>query len=192
MALVNQQLKYGLKEWAIAVDALTKGQTIILLRKGGIREAGFQIQHRQIWLYPTYEHQHSQLLKPEYATEVTSVTPGWHPSEVTIKSYAEITTTLSLTSQAQIRALQPYHIWNEKMISDRLKWQPQRPLVAILLRVYCLENYQTIAYHSSYGGCKSWVEFISPITPHHLTPVLNDAEYTARVREIEALVNQYR
>jgi len=188
MTLVKQQLKYGLKEWAIAVDALTTGKTIILLRKGGIREAGFQVQHHQIWLYPTYEHQQPQLLKPEYATEVTSVTSGWHPSEVTIKSCAEITTTLSLTSQAQIEALQPYHIWNEKMIGDRLKWKPKTPLMVLFLRVYRLTSPDTIPYSDTYGGCKSWIDLVQPIATDNLIPVINSQEYEQQVQEIKDLI----
>jgi len=31
---------HALKEWAVAVDALEQGKTIMLLRKGGIHEQG--------------------------------------------------------------------------------------------------------------------------------------------------------
>ena len=188
MALVKQQLKQALKEWAIAVDALSAGKTIILLRKGGIREAGFQVQHRHVWLYPTYEHQKPELLKPEYAPQVNPVPSGWHPQTVMIKSCAEITDVLSVTSKEQIAGLQPYHIWHEQMISDRLKWKPQRPLTVLLLRVYRLATPETIPYDASYGGCKSWIDLIEPIAQNNLVPVINDAEYTARVCQIKALV----
>ncbi len=62
-----KQLRQALKEWAIAIEALETGKTIILLRKGGIREKGghFQAKYLQVWLYPTYEHQKPQLLKPD-------------------------------------------------------------------------------------------------------------------------------
>ncbi|MEL6165336.1 MAG: DUF1802 family protein, partial [Cyanobacteria bacterium J06628_3] len=37
----------ALKEWAIAINALETGKTIMLLRKGGIHEKGgrFQVTH---------------------------------------------------------------------------------------------------------------------------------------------------
>ena len=136
MVLVTQQLSHALKEWAIAVDALTTGKTIVLLRKGGIRESGFTVKNSLVWLYPTYEHQKPELLKPEYAGQVSPVPSGWHPQTVTIKSCAEITDVLPLNNPRQIAALQPYHIWNESMISDRLKWKPKQPIVVLLLRVY--------------------------------------------------------
>ncbi len=189
MVLVSQQLQHALKEWAIAVDALSTGETIVLLRKGGIREAGFQVQQPLVCLYPTYEHQKPHLLKPEYASKVTPVKSGWHPQTVIIKSCAEITQVLPVSSKEQIEALQPYHIWHEQMISDRLGWQPQRPLIVLLLRVYRLANPQTILYNSSYGGCKSWINLIEPISRDHLKPVMSDEQYTIQVQEIAALVS---
>lgn len=189
MVLVSQQLQHALKEWAIAVDALSTGKTIVLLRKGGIREAGFQVQQPYVWLYPTYEHQKPHLLKPEYASKVTPVESGWHPNTVIIKSCAEITAVLPITSKEQIAVLQPYHIWHEQMISDRLGWQPQRPLIVLLLRVYHLATPQTIPYDSSYGGCKSWINLIEPISRDYLNPVMSDDEYTIQAQEIAALVS---
>ncbi|MEN9517648.1 MAG: hypothetical protein RLZZ381_236 [Cyanobacteriota bacterium] len=188
MVLVNQKLRHALKEWAIAVDALSTGKTIVLLRKGGIREPGFQVQQPYVWLYPTYEHQKPHLLKPEYATQVTPVESGWHPKTVIIKSCAEITHVLPVNSQEQIEALQPYHIWHEQMISDRLGWQPQRPLIVLVLRVYRLAIPKTILYDSSYGGCKSWIDLIEPIAQDHLNPVISDDEYAIQAQEIAALV----
>jgi hypothetical protein len=189
MVLISQQLNHALKEWAIAIEALTQGKTIVLLRKGGIREANFQIQHHHVWLYPTYEHQKPQLVKPEYANQVTPVESGWHPDTVNITSYAEITETLSVSSQEQITALQPYHIWHEQMISDRLQWQPQRPLIVLLLRVYRLATPQVIPYDDAYGGCKSWIDLSTSIAGDSLTPVISDAEYTTQVKEIKALIS---
>lgn len=192
MVTVSQQLNHGLKhalkEWAIAIEALGAGKTIVLLRKGGIREANFQVQHHQVWLYPTYEHQKPELLKPEYAAQVTPVESGWHPDTITIKSCAEITDVLSVSKQEQIEALQPYHIWQEQMISDRLQWQPQRPLTVLLLRVYRLETPQTIPYDNTYGGCKSWIDLSTPIAGASLTPVMDDTEYQAQARAIKALI----
>jgi hypothetical protein len=189
MVIINQQLNHALKEWAIAVEALTRGKTIVLLRKGGIGEANFQVQHRHVSLYPTYEHQKPQLLKPEYAAQVTPVESGWHPDTVTIQSCAEITDVLPVSKPEQIEALHPYHIWQEQMISDRLQWQPQRPLIVLLLRVYRLETPQTVPYEDSYGGCKSWINLIEPIPAYPVHPVMSDTEYIAQVKEIKALIS---
>ena len=103
------RLQHALKEWAIAVDALSMGKTIMLLRKGGIRERRFQILHSRLWLYPTYEHQKPHLLKPEYASQVTPVESGWHPKTVTIASCAEITDAIEVSQKSKITALQTHY-----------------------------------------------------------------------------------
>ena len=184
-----KELKHALKEWAIAVEALTTGQTIVLLRKGGIREAGFQVEHPLVWLYPTYEHQKPHLLKPEYARSVSPVESGWHPDTVIIKSCAEVTDVLQLSNRNQIEALQPYHIWNEQMIDDRWSWKPQRPLVTLLVRVYRLTQPQIIPYQSVYGGCKSWIDLVEPLSTKELIPIIEDRQYQLLVREIKACLS---
>lgn len=188
MISANQQLEHALKEWAIAVDALSTGKTIVLLRKGGIREAGFKVKHTLVWLYPTYEHQKPDLLKSEYAQGVIPVASGWHPQTVTIKSCAEITDVLPISQKSEIDALQPYHIWNEKMIGDRLKWKPKTPLMVLFLRVYRLTSPDTIPYSDTYGGCKSWIDLVKPIATDNLIPVINSQEYEQQVQEIKDLI----
>ena len=189
MTLANiQQLKHALKEWAIAVDTLATGKTIVLLRKGGIRETGFQLQHHLFWLYPTYEHQKPHLLKPEYASAVVSVESGWHPETVSIKSCAKVTDVLAVDDRNQIVALHPYHIWNEQMIGDRLKWKPQKPLMVLLLRVYRLPKPQIIPYNDAYRGCKSWIDLVESISTEQLIPVMEDRKYHQISREIKSII----
>src|SRR5258705_3213217 len=47
-------VRTAFKEWAIVVDALGRGEQIVILRKGGIREGrgGFHVEHPQFWLFP--------------------------------------------------------------------------------------------------------------------------------------------
>ena len=188
MVQVVGKLQHALKEWDIAIDALNQGKTIVLLRKGGIRERRFEIKHSPVWLYPTYEHQKPHLLKPEYASQVTPVESGWHPETVTIKSCTEITETIKIDRKSQIAALQPDLIWNEQMIDERLKWKPDTPLMVLLLRVYRLPTPKTIPYNNAYGGCKSWIDLIEPITYSNLIPVLSDAEYAEWINKIQASI----
>ena len=179
----------ALKEWAIAIEALTAGETIVLLRKGGIKEKAFQVQSPHVWLYPTYEHQKPHLLKPEYAKSVAPVESGWHPSKIEIKSCAEITDILPIGDKNQIEALLPYHVWNEQMISDRLKWKPQQPITVLLLRVYRLLAPTIISYNDAYGGCKSWIDLVEPISTDNLTPAVQESKYAQLVQEIKQKTN---
>ena len=192
-------LTAALKEWAVAIDALTNGDTILLLRKGGIREQGFTIapstiapstiapstiEKPQIWLYPTYEHQTPHLLKPEYASQVVPVESGWHPDMVNIRSQACINHAYEVTDPAIVEALLPFHIWTADFVAERLKWKARSPLTVLLLRVYALPMARSIPYSAAYGGCKSWINLQTEL-PTAVAPVLEDAAYQARVKAVQ-------
>ncbi|MBI4781285.1 MAG: DUF1802 family protein [Oscillatoriophycideae cyanobacterium NC_groundwater_1537_Pr4_S-0.65um_50_18] len=181
-------LTAALKEWAIAIDALTQGSTILLLRKGGIREQSFAIAHSHVWLYPTYEHQKPHLLKPEYARQVVPVESGWHPATVPIQAWAEITHVFEVQEAEAIAALLPFHIWNEAFVLERLKWKARSPLSVLLLRVYGLPQPQPIPYRAEYGGCKSWIELQAGLSPEMAKPVLTEDDYRQRVEAIALLM----
>lgn len=181
---------HALKEWAVATDALERGDTILLLRKGGIREEGkhFRVVHDEVLLYPTFEHQQPQLLKPRYAGLVQPVASGWHPETVRIGAWARITDIFQISAKETVEALLPHHIWNEQFAAERFGWKPRFPLYVLLLRTYTLAQPHTIPYRAEYGGCKSWIDLQAPISLDGIVPVLSDDEYARRVREIRAIV----
>ena len=187
---MSSTTSHAFKEWAVAVDALEQGKTIMLLRKGGIHERGgrFQVAHDQVLLYPTHEHQQPFLLKSEYTEQVTPVTSGWHPETIRIGSFARITDILLVSEETIVDALLPFHIWNEQFISDRLKWKPRQPLYILLLRAYKLAQEQMIPYSSTYGGCKSWIDLAQPIAINESVSVFEDATYNQIVKEIRGII----
>jgi hypothetical protein len=180
----------ALKEWAVAVDALESGHTILLLRKGGIREEGgkFRVAHDRVLLYPTYEHQKPHLLKPAYAQQVQPVDSGWHPTEVKIGGWADITDIYAVSDAEAIAQLQPFHIWNEALVSDRFNWKPRQPLYVLLLRAYRLPSPHLIPYQAEYGGCQSWIELATPISLSGSQPVLSHQEYQQQVAAIQTKI----
>lgn len=181
---------HALKEWAVAVDALEEGRTILLLRKGGIREEGgsFQVASDEVLLYPTFEHQQPDLLKPEYAALVSPVESGWHPETVRIGAWAKITDVLMVAYEPSIQALLPYHIWNDRFVSDRLKWKPRQPMYILLLRTYKLAEPQSIPYSPEYSGCKSWIDLLAPISIEGSVPVLSDNDYNKQANAIRSAI----
>lgn len=185
---------HALKEWAVATDALERGETIVLLRKGGIREDGkhFRVAHDEVLLYPTYEHQQPRLLKPRYADQVTPVDSGWHPETVRIGAWARITNIYQISEKDTVDALLPHHIWNEQFAAERFGWKPRFPLYVLLLRTYKLAHEHLIQYRSEYGGCKSWIDLADQISLEGMTPVLSDAEYERQVAAIKAIVENER
>ncbi|EKQ69652.1 hypothetical protein OsccyDRAFT_2293 [Leptolyngbyaceae cyanobacterium JSC-12] len=184
------KLVHALKEWQVAVEALEQGETIALLRKGGIREeqGKFSVHHDRVWLYPTFEHQKPELLKPEYAHAVQPVEMGWHPDKVRIGSWAEITDVFQVWNEAMVMQLLPFHIWNQAFVTERLQWKPNQPLYVLLLRVYKLLEPQMLAYSPTYGGCKSWIDLETAIAIEASDPVLEEAKYCDRVAVIRSIL----
>lgn len=150
----------ALKEWSVAVDALAQGDTILLLRKGGIREqqGKFAPLADRVLLFPTFEHQKPELLKPAYRTTVKAVEKGWHPSTLTFKAWADITHIFLTDDAAQVAALAAFHIWQPTLAQDRLRWKPKQPLYVLTLRAYRLSEPVTVPWQPAYGGCRSWLD----------------------------------
>ena len=185
-------LTHALKEWSVAVDALTRGKTIVLLRKGGIRErqGRFSVDFDRVLLYPTYEHQKPDLLKPEYADSVTTVESGWHPERVSVRAWAHITNIWQVSEKSTVESLLDYHIWNDRFASERFNWKPKQPLYVLLLRAYLFDGVREIAYRSEYGGCRSWLEIEEAIEVDTQNPAIGDDEYAQTVDRIEEIVKR--
>ena len=149
-------LSVALKEWSVVCRALESGRQMILLRKGGIVEAigGFELEHRQFLLFPTYLHQNAEMLKPEVWGDMPVATS--EPDQITIQSAAEVTDIIRLTDRSQMDALEAEHIWTVPLIDMRFNYRPKNPLYLLLLRSYLLPTAVTIPNTPEYAGCKSW------------------------------------
>lgn len=177
-------LAWALKEWQVAVAALLAGQTVVLLRKGGLREerGRFALAARQVLLLPTLEHQTAALLKDEF--HPLAAADSADDGLVRFTGWATITHALPLTTEAEVAALLPHLVWNERFIAERLNWQPQRPLYGLLLRAHRLEAPLVLPRHAGYGGCRSWVELGQTVAVDDSAAALNEADYQAQVSAI--------
>src|SRR5579884_3277142 len=59
-------MRAAFKEWAVVVDALGRGEQILILRKGGISEGrgGFKLEYPRFLLFPTLFHQQRESVIP--------------------------------------------------------------------------------------------------------------------------------
>ncbi|MDJ0599399.1 MAG: DUF1802 family protein [Crocosphaera sp.] len=183
-------LNTALKEWEVAIKALEKGKSILLLRKGGIKEVSgqFEINHNPVLLYPTYEHQKPHLLKSDYGTFVNPVPSGWHPETITISSWANITNIFQVKEYSIIKELYPYHIWIESFVEERFNWKRTQPLSVLLLRVFLLPKPVTIPYQLTYGGCRSWIQLNQDICLLKSQPVISEDNYYQKVEKISKII----
>ena len=180
-------IAWMLKEWAIAVDALLAGEMILLIRKGGIREKApsFEIPSDRGLLFPTYEHQYAEALRPPYGARLFSRPVPVVGDEVVIGGWAQITHQLPLSGSSVVESLHPFHIWTDPWLTERLAWKPDRPAYGLLLRAYRFANPIILPYQKQYGGCRSWVK-VEPLKPFpQSVPVLPTATYEALTEEIQ-------
>lgn len=189
----HSSICHALKEWAVAVKALEQGDTILLLRKGGIKEEGgnFTVEHRQVLLYPTLEHQDPNLLKSDYAAQAQTLNSENNDNEIMISSWANITHIFSLNfpiTDSILSQLYPLHIWTESWINERLNYKPKQPLYLLLLRTYILPQIISLPYDSSYQGCRSWIDLKQSIALENSSVALSDHQYDKLVDRIQTIL----
>lgn len=177
----------ALKEWASFSEALHRGLQIAILRKGGIVEAsrnGFQLRHRDFVLFPTHEHQHARMLRPEAAGLVQESSDDL----ICIRTLAKVTDIVRAPADASLLMSDEF-LWNEAFLEQRYQYRPELPLWLILIRAHRLAEPAYIPNRPSYAGCKSWVNLTEEIDVSAAAAVLDDEVYMARrTRLLERLV----
>lgn len=178
------------KEWAVVCRALSTGNQIVILRKGGIAEGprGFEVLDRQFFLYPTYLHQ-----------STTSVVPGWReemerledpaPGQVEISHYAIVQSWLRVRSLEKLKALRPHHILADSVVEERFKRWEQEGVHALMVRVYSLREPVRLPEIESYAGCKSWLTLAEQVPLDGVVPVLSDTDFDHKLGQIKAIMS---
>ncbi len=170
-------LQHALKEWAVAIKALERGDTALVVRKGGIREKAFAVPETRFLLFKSYEHQNPGQLKPEYHELLRSTPQRPDDGPVILTSFAEVQGAYEVSEAEELEALDPYHIWTPEYAGSRLKWRPKKPLTVLVLRIYVLPDPVELPYHPEYGGCKSWIELEKNTSTTGSRPALDDSAF---------------
>jgi hypothetical protein len=173
-------LQVALKEWASVCYALEHGTQILLLRKGGITEAigGFELEHREFLLFPTYLHQNLAMLKPAAHEAFEAKTE--EPAQVRLSAAGVVTDIVRLKSRGQMDAIDAEHVWTPPLIDMRFDYRPANPLYLLLVRAYRLREAHNVDNTPAYAGCKSWVPLERQIATGDATAVLDDVKYDFR------------
>ncbi|MGB0579378.1 MAG: DUF1802 family protein, partial [Limisphaerales bacterium] len=172
-------MRAAFKDWAIVVDALGRGDQIIILRKGGISEGrgGFQMQHDEFLLFPTRYHQQGEMVTPEAAGRWSEIEANFPPEDVLRFEFcAQVEEWHEVQSLEQANQLRGQHIWKDQIIADRYEWGREQKIFAIALRVFQLPDAVDLPMLKEYGGCKSWIEVAQEIDTTQTKPVLSDGE----------------
>ena len=175
-------LQHALKKWAVAVEALERGETALVVRKGGIREKAFAVPKARFLFFKGYEHQNPDQLKPFYHDLLHSIPKRRDDGPVIFTSFAEVKGAYEVSEANELEALDPYHIWTPEYAESRLKWRPKKPLTVLVLRTYLLPEPIEFEYRAEYGGCKSWIELEKSVPTAGARPALDDPAFEELVR----------
>lgn len=178
----QSSLRHALKEWAVAVRALERGETALVVRKGGIREKAFAVPKTRFLFFGGYEHQKPEQLKPLYHDLLRSIPQRKDDGPVLFTSFAEVEAAHEISETDELEALDPYHVWTHDYAESRLKWRPKKPLTVLVLRVHLLDEPVELPYSPSYGGCKSWIELEESVSTAGSRPALDDAAFAGLTR----------
>ena len=170
-------LRHALKEWAVAVEALERGETALVIRKGGIREKAFAVANRHFLLLPGYEHQRPELLKPEYRELLKKIPDLTDDGPLRFTSFAEVRGAYEVSEPESLEAIGSYHMWAPEYAESRFKWRPKKPLTVLVLRTYVLPEPVELPYSEVYAGCKSWIELEEPVFTGGARPALDDEAF---------------
>ena len=186
--------RIAFKEWAVICAALAESRQTLILRKGGIDEGpgGFQVEHREFWLFPTYVHQQADALMEDARPLLDRVVRDQpSPELVRISHYAVVEDVIEVHDPIVLPSLFGLHSWSPRTVDQRFHYK--RPGLCVLpVRVYSLPEPIELPNSEYFAGCRSWVEFPSGLSTVGLQPVLSDDEFSRRLAAIQVATSPIR
>lgn len=160
----------ALKEWASVIDALGRGEQVILIRKGGLADPHFGLEADRFYLFPTNYHDGG----------------GQPPLTVPITHWAEVVRTWKVTDLETLHRLEPFVIFDRSTLDTRFKFRADQAINIIAIRTLRLPAPVPIVAHAAYDGCRSWVSIEEEIDVDGSSPALTQPELNARIERIDA------
>lgn len=184
------QNRIAFKEWGGICAALGQGIQSVIVRKGGIHEGqqGFQVAHREFWLFPTRFHQGSELLQPAYC-DLLKAPIAIEPAsgKIMLALYAVVEKVLELKAASTLHQLDSLQVLNQETILNRFEYKTPG-LFVLLIRAYQLPQPFQLENETHYDGCRTWVELTQEFPTSNLTPVLTDEQFQQQLLTLEAIV----
>lgn len=186
----------ALKEWAIAIEALLKGEQCLILRKGGIHEETkqFELKSPYFLLFPAFEHQKEHLVQNQFIEQLKVLRAQGMSNPLPMMACAEVVKEWLIHDLKTVQELSAFHIWKEEMVEMRLHWKKTQPLHVIALRVFKMNKDVLLEDPQTYAGCKSWFEL--PIEKESfsekLEQVCEEEKLQQMIREIDRLVKSHK
>jgi hypothetical protein len=177
----------ALKEWAIIVDALGRGDQILVLRSGGISEKNrhFRIDRRDFLLFPTHHHQHREGVTEQIQPRFDELHPTLNGgNQVRLEYVASAAGWWKVSSFEDVLQLEGQHIWREEAVARRFNSGQEEGLYVLALRVSRLPKPAELPMDAAAGGCRSWLDLSASIPTRGARPVLSDGAFARRMADL--------
>lgn len=183
-------LKKALKEWAVVIEALKSGEQIVLLRKGGILDPGFDVEAPIFFLYPTYLHQSQPQIRPPFLPILEKVEKGKPKGgKIEITSLAQVVDSKETSDPEILKKISEKTIYTPETLLDRYRlFRPEESIKILSVRTYLLDQPRTIQERKSYRGCRSWIDLEETLEVGKPHAVLSEVEFQKRCKEIRHIL----
>lgn len=184
-------LSIAFKEWAVICRALGDGRQSLILRKGGVAEAGgqFRPEHDRFLLYPTFFHeQHRTGIKPDLLPLLDRAEAERAPEGVIrFTHFVEVASVFHATDLDRALALNPFHGWTADAVRQRFQYRTPG-LFVLTARTRRLAQPVERPERPEYAGCKTWVDLGTPVATEGAAPALPDAEFERLARAVAGVL----
>jgi hypothetical protein len=180
--------RVALKEWAVLVDAMARGDLIAMIRKGGIREnrAGFDVRHDRFLLYPTFFHEKLNELDARFHPMLESAHANRPPEgTIELRYVANVAAVWQVTELDRLRALDSEHGLTWGAVESRFRYREDPRVHVVAVRLAKLSSVASLPEARRYTGCVSWVKLDEDVDVSGAIPVVGDDAFAARMRALE-------
>jgi hypothetical protein len=184
-------LKHAFKEWAVICKALAEGRQALILRKGGIAEAGgeFHLERTRFWLFPTHTHQQRDGIKADALPLLQQAEADRPPASIVrVSHFAEVTGVYHVKNLTLALLLDHLHLWSEHAVQKRFDYR-QPGLYVMPVRVYRAAEVHELPDTAYYQGCRSWVELERDLPTEGAKPVVPDQDLRDLHHSLDLLLN---
>ena len=183
----------ALKEWAVLVDAMARGEIVAMVRKGGIREqrAGFDVRHDRFLFYPTFFHEKAAELAARFRGGLEAAHAARPPEGfIRLAHLAEVVAVWKVAALEPLRAIADEHGLDWAAVESRFHYKQKPGVQVVAVRVLALPAPVLVPEARRYGGCVSWVELDDAIDVAQGRPVLEAGTLAARVDRLRAALGE--
>ena len=182
----------ALKEWAVLVDAMGRGDIIAMVRKGGIREqrAGFSVRHERFLLYPTFFHEKAAELADRFLDALPAAHAAQPPSGVIRIGYvADVAAVWRVSDLERLRAIENEHGLAWPAVASRFHYRNMPGVQVVAVRVSRLPQPVELPEVRRYAGCVSWVELDADVAIGGAEPVIDTLSFERRLAQLHGALH---